>query len=213
MDKVQIKTIGIVGAGKAGCQLFKLFATSPLTKVGFVADVNPGAPAMLAAKDKNIPTYTQVEAALANPVDFILELTGNSKVIDLIRQAIAHTDIQLITHEMAFILLMVIGENNRGIAGDIGEIKGEITGSLGGISALVDNIDEIASQMNILSINARIEAARVGQQGRGFAVVASEIGKAADEVKKVTRQIEQVNSAIVMTSEKIDRSKNRLIEM
>jgi len=70
------------------------------------------------------------------------------------------------------------------------------------ISKAATAIADIASQTNLLSLNASIEAARAGEAGRGFAVVASEISSLAAQSDKSAKEIQKIIDNIVERSEK-----------
>ncbi|MGR5985332.1 methyl-accepting chemotaxis protein [Bacillus cytotoxicus] len=65
------------------------------------------------------------------------------------------------------------------------------------VSDIAQIIKDISSQTNILSLNAAIEAARVGEHGRGFAVVAEEVRRLANNVENAIKKINSNVESIV----------------
>ncbi|MCR5556124.1 MAG: hypothetical protein K6F75_01010 [Butyrivibrio sp.] len=84
---------------------------------------------------------------------------------------------------------------------DIGDTINSTNDSAKEISKFSQAITEIASQTNLLSLNASIEAARAGDAGKSFTVVATEIGQlavqssnSADEIKKIVEIIADLSA-------------------
>lgn len=89
---------------------------------------------------------------------------------------------------------IVVNESARGeeklsvVESTIDDIKKQSSS----IGDMISIITDIADKINLLSLNASIEAARAGDQGRGFAVVADEIGKLAAQTSDSIKQIESM---------------------
>ncbi|MGL4369217.1 MAG: methyl-accepting chemotaxis protein, partial [Spirochaetota bacterium] len=82
----------------------------------------------------------------------------------------------------------------------IGRSSGEITG-------IIEIINDISDQINLLSLNAAIEAARAGDFGRGFAVVAGEISKLADQT---ARSIKNIGDLIINNDKEIKTGSQKI---
>ena len=71
------------------------------------------------------------------------------------------------------------------------------------ITGILEQINAIASQTNLLSLNASIEAARAGEQGKGFAVVANEIRQLSEQSRGAASNIQLILQSLADTTQHV----------
>lgn len=93
----------------------------------------------------------------------------------------------------------------KALSEEINKAMDSINGSVSSFSDTTRGIDDIARQINILSINASIEAARAGDAGKGFAVVAQEVGKLAGRSQESVKEAEKGNALVFENIENVNK--------
>ncbi len=208
MDQAGLIPAGIVGAGAGGSGLLAFLQNSKTIRVVFVADQNPQAPGLSMASQAGIPTFTDMDEALRTvPCQLVFEMTGVPVVKAKILKHMENTNIQLMPNT-TWLLIQELEEAKKQAANSVVQefaaIREHLTSSLEGSQNLVGRINHIMSSMQMLALNASIEAAKVGVHGRGFAVVAEHMTKSVENVRKLTEDIGKVNGDIQQVSGQIN---------
>ncbi len=203
----RVFSIGIIGGGRGGVGLLKFFGNNKVTRVSFMADANGTAPGIVEAHERGITTFTDPEGALRdNLPDFLFDTTGDEALETRLRERLRGTATRLITPVTSRMMVDVLNMNasvmREDISGIVGTIQADLSRSLDTSTSVVSRINSIMSNMQMLALNASIEAAKAGVHGRGFSVVAEHLGKSVDAVRNLTQEINQVNQNIIQVSER-----------
>jgi methyl-accepting chemotaxis protein len=207
--EAQKHSIGLIGGGKSGLAMLRFLLKTNVSNIVFVVDLDASAPAIVSAKANKIPTFTKLDDALRLPLpDFIFEITVNQDDTEKLKVHLRGTPTRIINQATSRMIVELVEDNRAQLQKEVSEtvlaVKSELLTTLDSSQGLVDRINQIMVSMQMLALNAAIEAAKVGQAGKGFAVVAENITKSVDTVRKLTQEINEVNTTIGKASSQIE---------
>ncbi|OSM05271.1 putative methyl-accepting chemotaxis sensory transducer [Magnetofaba australis IT-1] len=203
------KRIGFIGGGGDGKELLRMFAKSNRVEVVYVADSNPNSPTMSAAKKIGVKTLTKIDTAMKNiEADFIIVAEMSEDIINVIHEV--NPAGEVLSSEIAIMFYQVLdaqrGETYQQVFDDLTSVRQEIDRNTRDVSKTLHGIEKISNELEVLAINAGIQASRAGEFGKGFAVVAGEVKSTARVARELAGDIDRVISEISSMSDKIEQS-------
>lgn len=151
----------------------------------------------------NMATSEQLSTSIASTneaIDLVNKETGQiASLVDIVNDKVKEGSQQSSgllssTEDMARLAYDTMQDTGKKVSDkkvDI-EVSMKSLQSLSKINDMANQIFDITSQTNMLSLNASIEAARAGEAGKGFAVVADEIGKLAARSSETVGEIQKI---------------------
>jgi len=140
----------------------------------------------------------------------------NSSVTEINGQSKKNSDNAIQVNKMAKNAMECAELGNKQMK-DLVWAMSEISNSANGIQKIAKTIDDIAFQINLLALNANVEAARAGKYGKGFAVVADEVRNLAVRsgisVKEVTELVDVATKSISNGTKLVDITSKKMEEI
>jgi hypothetical protein len=207
------KKVGVVGGGKEGKSLLDIFSKSKGIEVVFVVDANNDSPAMEFATKKGLKTLNNLDMAIKNfPVDIIFDAEASDEDSEILTQQ----ERGKVIPSSAALTLIKILEEHRGQANqqaftDLSGVRQEIDRNTRDASKALHGIEKISNELEVLAINAGIQASRAGEFGKGFSVVAGEVKSTARVARDLAGEIDRIIGEVSSSSDKLGQSLKRVL--
>ncbi|MCK8817473.1 methyl-accepting chemotaxis protein [Natroniella sulfidigena] len=209
--------IGIIGAGEVGAELLRIFIDLDFINVKQIADIDLTAPGIELAQEVGVNHTTEMMDIINDrQIDLIVEVTNSDQVLAKVKENMRDEQ-ELISGESSYLLYYIIEMYKRNQHSLLESVTTQLTGIYNSIddnsldiSNSINQVEQVTKNLNILAINASIEAARAGKEGRGFSVVANEVKELAEESQGLVQNIEEINQNIIKLNQEINQAVSNL---
>jgi len=210
-----VRTVGIVGGGRAGLRLFETLNASPQIEVVFRHRRSVRGARAHCGRAAGVAVHSDPKQAFAlRPAEVVFEVTGNPEVAAQVR-AFCDGKASVIDASTAFIVLESLDGSHKTLAAqvvaDVSRVKQSIEKSLGEMQQLLGSIDNRHGQHADARAERPHRSREVGEAGRGFAVVAQEMAGSTELIRQAARQLEQLNDSVNEVSDGLDAALKRLL--
>lgn len=147
------------------------------------------------------------ERTTSDQSNSVNELVSSMKILSQIIDEVESASTDMKSIFTSFVGLASQGEKSSTI---LEQTNQRVLSNSNNIITVTSIIEDFFDKINLLALNASIEAARAGDLGRGFAVVADEIGKLSDSS---AQELKRINDIIINNKKDVDESNQSITEI